>query len=84
MRCPHCACEIETNQQRLQRQLRARGLCIRCRKPSETWKCAACTKLDRIARRRRLDRLRGYEMPVFVHGQDVLKKRLGPVSKKFL
>lgn len=67
MKCPHCACEIETAQARWQHQRRARGLCTRCSQPSETWKCSACTELDRIARNTRNARRRGYEPPVQVH-----------------
>lgn len=83
MNCPHCACEIETNQQRRNRQLRARGLCIRCLKPSETWKCGDCTKRDSDVRRARRERQRGYEPPVFVHGQPVLWKRYTRKVEKF-
>jgi hypothetical protein len=67
MKCPQCSCEIETNQQRRQWALRARGLCIRCLKPSATWKCRDCTKLDNESRRLRIARKTGYEPPYKVH-----------------
>lgn len=58
MKCPHCACEIETPQMRWQHQMRARGRCIACGEPTEKIagkeyaKCLSCRRKDALRRRK--------------------------------
>ena len=61
MKCPNCACEIETPQMRWQHQMRAQGKCISCAGPTdkiagkEFAKCLSCRRKDALRRRRQRD-----------------------------
>jgi hypothetical protein len=58
MKCPHCACEIETPQQRWMAQKMARGLCPRCgTRPSGRFRfCFPCRQLINARQRERYQR----------------------------